>query len=83
MEKDVGFNVGEADGMLLQKLRGCQFAGDYPVYDCPIFVYHKGKRMNFIYKVIGGQTDRLIGDVMDTFIGEGRGHLRGKVRITH
>lgn len=26
----------------------------------------------FIYKVIGGQTDRLIGEIMDTFIGEGR-----------
>jgi hypothetical protein len=77
LEKDIGLNVGKADGMLLQKLRGCQLAGDDAVYDCPIFVYHKGKRMNFIYKVIGGQTDRLIGAimgaVMDTFIGEGRG----------
>lgn len=43
----------------------------------------ESSRLTFIYKVIGGQTDRLIGDVMDTFIGEGRGHLRGKVRITH
>jgi len=72
LEKNIRFNGCQTDRMLFQKPRGRQFTSNDAVYEYPIFVCHKGKRMNFIYKVIGGLTDRLIGDIMDTFIGECR-----------